>query len=273
MTRRLNYWLLALVIILGIPFYWYMIDPGPGTVQPKPVSMAQLRTLAGAIPGPRPEQIRVETVGRHFITRNRLVAGWGLRQTMAAVKSYELVFPDEKPIVIDAGTSAAIARKFDFVAYDPAAQRRVKAAMARARRVILLEETPLHNGGASRPDLVTAGIHSDAEPRPFAPGVVEIPAKGLGYDAKLVFVQLADGTEFLFAGSAAKIAQSLISENPPSRWATPDSVPNYREESKSWLTTINALHRQAPDMTIVTGQDPQNPDHAAQGFLDQSERG
>lgn len=268
MTRRLNYWLLALLIIFGVPFYWYFIDAGPDAARPKPVTMAQLRTLADAKAGERPAEVRMETIGARWVMRNRLVSGWGLRQTLSAVRSYELIVPGQKPIVIDAGTSRKAAANAELLGFDASAQKRVDKALADASRVILLQNTSLHNGGKPRGERAAVRGHGDLEPRAVAPGVVVIPATGLGPAAKLVYVQLADGHEFLFTGPAAKVPESLEMAKPPARVAAPDFAPDYRAESKAWLMTINALRKAAPDMTVVTAHDHGQIGHVLEGFSD-----
>ncbi|MEJ2459894.1 MAG: hypothetical protein P8Y58_17860, partial [Novosphingobium sp.] len=61
MTRRLNYLLLALFVIVSVPYYWFLIDdPASNQARLKPVTMAELRKLASALPGPRPDRVRAE---------------------------------------------------------------------------------------------------------------------------------------------------------------------------------------------------------------------
>ena len=268
MTRRLNYWLMALLILIGVPFYWYFIDAGPDASRPKPVTMAQLRSLADAKSGERPVEVRMETIGTRWVMRNRLVSGWGLRQTLTAVRSYELIVPGQNPIVIDAGTSRKAAANADLLGFDSSAQKRVDKALANASRVILLQNTSLHNGGKPREKKKPVRGLGDLEPRAVAPGVVEIPATELGPRAKLVYAQLADGQEFLFTGPAAKVPESLEMMKPPARAAAPEYAPNYRAESKAWLMTINALRKAAPDMTVITAHDSGQIGHVMEGFSD-----
>ncbi|WP_255406082.1 hypothetical protein [Novosphingobium sp. CF614] len=257
----------ACIVIIGIPYYWFLLDPGPDGTHPKPVTMAQLRMLADTAEGPRPSQVRVERIGHRDITRNALVAGWGLRPVRTAIRSYELVVPGGKPIVIDAGTTRAAAREFDVKDFDQSAQDRVNGALSKAGRVVLLAEGPLRDGGRKvKWAAATASIA--VAPYPLAPGVVVVPTPGLGPRAKMVYVRLRGGHEFLFTGPAANVGESLRSLRPPSRLAARNEVPGYRTESKAWLTTINVLQRTAPHMTIVTAYDFADVKHAAKRFSD-----
>jgi len=274
LTRRLNIWLLSVLLIIGIPYYWYLVDPGagPGSAAPraKPVTIAQLRAVAAAPEGQRPVELRVETVGVRYNSRNMLVAGTGLRFAPNTVRAYQLVVPGGSPIVIDAGTSAKAAQDDDFDEFDPAAQTRVNRALARAGHAVLLADRPAHNGGHA-PGTRRAGAEMPppaTAPYALAPGVVVIPASGLRRGSAMVYAWLANGREYLFTGDAANLSANWRETRPPARLATRGDRPGYRRESLSWLMTINALHRAAPQMIVVAGHDPAQVPFSAGTFSD-----
>ena len=62
MTRRLNYFLLALLLLIGAPAYWLLKDTSPYWVPAKQMDIVQLRRLAEAIPGQKPSRIEMELV-------------------------------------------------------------------------------------------------------------------------------------------------------------------------------------------------------------------
>ena len=265
MTRRLNLWLLVILFIVGVPYYWYLLDSGPDEMPPKALTIERLRELAGTIEGQAPSEVRVELIGHLDVMRNALVAGWGLRSVRTAVRSYQLTVPDGKPIVIDAGTTRTAARDLGMTGFDEAAQQRVNRAVARASRVVILLDEALHNGGRKRRDTGASAAFNPA-PYPLAPGVVVIPTEGLGKAARMVYARLEDGREFLFTGPAAKVGESLRTLAPPARIGTGGESPVYLPESKAWLTTINALRKAAPHMTVVTGHDFTQVPYAKRGF-------
>jgi hypothetical protein len=274
LTRRLNIWLLSVLLIIGIPYYWHLVDAGagPGAAEPraKPVTMTQLRALAGALGEARPLALRVETVGRRMVSGNMLAAGSGLKLVSTAIRAYELVMPEGGPVVIDAGTSAPAARDRGFDPFDPAAQARIQRALDRAAHTVLLDDKPVHNGGTAAgtrragTDLPLPG----GAPWTLAPGVVVIPLPGLGPGANMVYAQLANGREILFTGDAAKTAANWTVPRLPARFATRDEPTPYRSENLSWLMTIATLHRAAPKMAVVTGHDPANVPFSAGTFVD-----
>lgn len=274
MTRRLNFFLLAVLVIVGFPYYWFLLDPGAslgeGRPRAKPVTITQLRALAGAIPGARPTTLRVETVGRKSVSLNLMAAGAGLRHVPAAIRAYELVVPGRGPIVLDAGTSPAMARRHDLIMFDARAQRRVERALHAASLRILLVDKSLHNGGyphgEPRPGWFTTP--PGGAPHPVAPGVVAIPVTGLTPGSTMVYARMADGREFLFTGEGAKTNASWRDLRPPARLAMSREPQGYRREMISWLMTINALHAAAPQMVIVTSHDSANVPFSVATFSD-----
>ncbi|MCJ2186060.1 hypothetical protein [Novosphingobium beihaiensis] len=265
MTRRLNYWLLAFLLIASVPYYWYMIDdPAAADVQAKPISITGLRKLADSLPGPRPVRVRSEFLGQCRIMRNRLVAGWGLRPIPVTIQAYELTVRGAKPIVINAGVSAATVHEYGISLFDPAAQNRVNKARAHAAHTVILSSDPLQSGNLHTAIPMPRG----SEPYALAPGVVVIPAPGISPDAKLLYARLRNGREFLFAGAAAAAPESLNTLHPPARVA--EAGGDSGTETKAWLMTINALRRAAPDMTVVTAHDPVDIPHVWKRFSDHS---
>lgn len=270
MTRRLNLWLAVLLMIVGIPFYWYLLDAGTGDARAKPVTMTQLRALAASLPGPAPTALRSETLATRSVTRDMLAAGSGLRPAPIVLRAYTLVVPGERPVVIDAGTTRAAAEERDFETFDEGARQRVALAARNAGRLILLNAMPLRNGGLPAGRVPPGAVESlpGHGPRVVAPGVVVVPLAGLEPGATLVYVRLADGRELLFAGAVARLHASWQEVRPPARLTTRNESATYRPELASWLMTINALHRQAPQMTVVPAHEPEDVAFATHRFSD-----
>ncbi|WP_235037563.1 MULTISPECIES: hypothetical protein [unclassified Novosphingobium] len=265
---------MSALLIIGIPYYWYLVDPGagPGATEPraKPVTIAQLRALAAAPEGQRPVAVRVETVGLRYSSRNILVAGTGLRTVPNTVRAYELVVPGSGPIVIDAGTSLKAARTLDFEWFSEAAQARVELARQRASHTVMLSDRPSHNGGHAPGSQRTGPelLPLRGPPYALAPGVVMIPASGLRPGSFMLYAWLEDGREYLFTGDVAKTGANWQDLLPPARFATRGDPASYRGETLSWLMTINALHRAAPQMAVIAGHDPAKVPFSAGTFSD-----
>ena len=71
MTRRLNLILLAIGLLIALPYYWFLIDNSGGTLPAKPITIAQLRTLAASIPGEAPAAFQMERAAFRRVTTPR----------------------------------------------------------------------------------------------------------------------------------------------------------------------------------------------------------
>ncbi|WP_395333845.1 hypothetical protein WBP06_08705 [Novosphingobium sp. BL-8H] len=261
MTPRLNVFLLFLLMLVGLPLYWFQFDASAPGALAKPLEIAQLRTLADASKGQRPTEIRHELIGTRISLHNQLAAGTGLRPIRTGVRAYQLVVPGSRPILIDAGTTPELAKDSKVRDYDEAAQARIDHEAAQAGLLLRLLDRPVHSGNPAvrSPHAVPLPDLSDGRPHAVAPGIVVIPQPGLPYAPMMIFVQLADGREFLFTGDIAQVPESWQSLRPPARRLADIGHPHRRTEIASWLMTIRALHQAAPGMVIVTGHDPAAP--------------
>ena len=290
MTKRMNCWLLALLLVFGLPYYWLLIDNRPGDVPAKPVTMAQLRALAAALPGPAPASVESELVAFGRWPGTFLVAGGGLKRQVVGVMSYRLPVPGREPLLIDTGLSRAIATKMRMEKFDPAAQARVDRAMREAGLILLTHEHFDHEGGLAalgdpavlakarlNPAQLPGNALTDQMAWPFgtkltaaitgsalvavAPGVVVIPAPSHTPGSQMIFVRLASGRELLFTGDIATMARSWEQLRARSRLVGTYVIYENRAEVFAWLKTIRALKAEAPGLTVLSGHDYEWIDH------------
>ncbi len=288
MTRRLNFVLLALLLILGAPAYWLLIDSSPHNVAAKPLSLTQLRQLAAAIPGHKPTRVDMEMVAWKLLPGNVFAAGSGLKRRLIGVLAFRLELPDHGPVLIETGTSAAIAKNLGMDQFDPKAQRHVDLMLRQASLILVTHEHGDHLGGlaalsgtkdglaaASRIKLnqfqlptaplsdklpwpqgllLSAKIGS-LRPQAVAPGIVVIPASGHTPGSQMIFVSLVDGSEYLFTGDISPMATSWQELRPRSRLLTDFVAPENRREILSWLQAIAALKQQVPSLHVIPSHD------------------
>lgn len=276
--------LLALLVLLVAAGYWLLVDNRPGDAEAKPITVAQLRALAAAMPGQAPSAVEVERVTGREIPATLFGAGLAPRQRETAVMAFRLPVPGMGAVMIDSGLSRTAAETMQFSDYDTAAQQRIDAQLRRAGLVLFTHEHIDHQGGLlalndraaldkarfnpgqlpgnrwsdmlpwPAPPLPTASI-TGTQPQAVAPGVVVIPAASHTPGSQMVFVRLADGREFLFAGDISTLAESWQQIRARSRLLGDFIAPENRAEVFAWLRTVQAWHREAPAMQIIPGHD------------------
>lgn len=265
MTPRLNRWIIILVLVIAIPSYWLLFENGTGNAAPKNLNIAQLRMLASQAPGQAPEKIHYEAIARREVMRNLVAAGYGLRAEQLFVFVHMLENPARAPILIGSGLTRQQAKQRDYRRHFSAAQDRVTQMFAQGAGLIPLDQSVAQTGGLELLGTTPAAARikrdiarqwqRDARREPYAHsrGVVIVPTPGLHPGSRLVFVKLASGREYLFAGSLAPISQSWTDLRAPARLVTDRFRKDDRQEIHSWLMTLKALKRQAPALTIVSG--------------------
>ncbi len=270
MTHRLNRWLLILIVLFAAPFWWLLIDNSPGEAPPKPIHIAELRRLAAALPGPRPTALRYTIVATRRTVGDLYAAGIGLKRRSLAMISWYLPVPGAGPILIDAEATPTDAQASGFKHFDLVKQHQIDTEAARAGLILATQQWPTgdeahpsayHPLGKTpdptspSPTPLAVASAPVAAPRAVAPGVVVIPASEYAPGAQLVFVQLANGAEFLFAGDISNLDDNWSQLRARSLLAAHWLVPQIRANTYPWLRTIRQLHYEAPKLTIVPGND------------------
>ncbi|MCA1662557.1 MAG: MBL fold metallo-hydrolase [Novosphingobium sp.] len=284
MKRRYKL-LLALLVLIGVPYYWLLIDNRPGDGPGAQLDIAELRRLAESIPGPKPEAVAVQTVGWRRVPGTLFVAGGGLKRNLLTIQAGLLSGPWGE-IVIDGGFGAQDAEEFGLEAFRPDHQARVDAAMRRARRIVFTHEHLDHIGGLLRlpdfaqvapkalitPEQMRGNRWADGLPWPrgareslrafrysgmtaIAPGVVLIRTPGHTPGSQMVYARLADGREALFAGDTATMERSWRQVRARSRLVGDLMVGEDRAAVFAWLKAVNRLHRENPELIVIAGHD------------------
>ncbi len=275
MTNWFNRWLVALIILIGVPFWWLLIDNDRGGSPAKPVHIVDLRKLAAIIPGERPGAVTETLLATRLSVGDFVAAGIGLKRRPLALITWSLPVPGQGPIIIDPAIFPGPGT--DQFAHLNSA--RLGLVNAETNIASLILQTQGHVSAAQllsnatqgsylvgpNAALVTlqsrAAVTRSAQPGSFttaqavAPGVVTIPTPGHAPDTRLIFVQLADGREFLFVGDIAALSENWFEFRLRSHLAALWGAPQDDDETCAWLRTIRQLHAEAPHMQIVPGHD------------------
>lgn len=282
--RRLNILVVALVLLLGLPFYWLLLDNQPGDARPKALHIAQLRQLADSIPGDKPIRLDGELSASRSVARDLFAAGAGLKREPIAILAWRLWVPGGKSVMIDSGIAQTDALAMGLDRTFPASQARIERALHEAALVLFTHEHPDHEAAALR---MTGGIPKGAQfntaqlppsplaqtlpwphvalpaptligsaPQAVAPGVVVIPAVNSHTPgSQMIYARLADGRELLFTGDIATLRFSWQDLRARSRLVSQFLAPENRSEVYSWLRTIRQLKAESPALEIIAGHD------------------
>ncbi|MFM6931779.1 MAG: MBL fold metallo-hydrolase [Novosphingobium sp.] len=288
MTRRINYLLLALLVFVGGPVWYLFIDSSPWTGKAVRLDIAEARHLVAATPGQKPVGVAFDLVAFRSAPANFLAAGSGFRRQPIGVIAFRLEVPNGAPIMIESGITPAHARELGMENYDAAAQHRLDESLRAASLILVTHEHADHLGGlvalTAAPDgseiaakaklnrfetpgaqgmqalhwaagmQIPATLDQD-RPQLVAPGVVVLPTPGHTPGSQMIYVQLANGTELLFAGDTAPREISWQERRPPSRLFTDFVQPQDRAALVGWLQALQDLHKSSPRLLIIPGHD------------------
>ena len=283
--RRRYQLLIALLLLIGIPFYWLLVDNRPGNANQSVIDIAQARRLAASIPGPPPQIVSVQQVGWRRVPGAVFVAGGGLKRNLISIYALELNGP-WGGIVIDSGMGPAEAAQMGLERYSPKDQAKVDAALRAARLIVFTHEHSDHIAGLLRlpdfaavaqkalipPEQAPDGPKASELPWPadartaippfaytgmkaIAPGVVLIRTPGHTPGSQMIFARLANGREYLFTGDTATMARSWEQTRARSRLVGDLIVGEDRNAVFGWLKAIRAAHRANPKLVVVPGHD------------------
>jgi len=288
MTHRLNLLLLALALVIGVPYYWLLLDSPSAQVAPHALRLADLRRLADSVPGARPTEIEATIIAWDRTPGTLLAAGAGLKRRLYGVMSFRLDVPGRGPIVIGTGTTGALAAANRLEGFDQRRQHLVDGDMRAASLILATDEsadslgglaalarsgnpggapgaarlnaaqvsgTPLFAGLPWPPGLAVGAGLPPGGARALAPGVVLIPTGAPSPGSQMVYLRMANGREYLLAGPVAPYQVNVTQLRTRSHlldmvWGRQDRAGTIR-----WLVTVRQWLRDDPDLYLVAGHD------------------
>lgn len=242
-------WMKKLLVVLGVVAIalviakYFLLDRAPvPEASAFAIDLPALRKLAMPDGATLPEALEVVTTGHSAVPRTMVRAGAGFTADyQMAFTSWRLRYPDGSSILIDTTMDAELNRATfgDDSPFDAAAFEQVRKGMSAAKTILITHEHVDHLGGlhgapdfdalapkmmlskaqvsekAGKDNALSAdqmkklAPHDIAGPTALAPGVSVLPAPGHSPGSQIIFVRLANGEEFLFAGDIGWSNQNI----------------------------------------------------------------
>lgn len=282
----LNRIALLLILIVAVPYYWLLMDPGPTSVAPRDIDIARLRALADSQQGQRPEAIEYAAVATNSEPGTYLIAGGGLRSEQTGVFVWRLLTPGGDTI-INVGLTKDQAAASGYDNYRPEIQKTVESWLVAARRVIFTSEDLAHIGGlatllvedrsvaeklignpqqletikALSPSFTKtvspapAALMAPSSYAAIAPGIAIVRTPGFLDGSQMIYVRLHDGREYLFVGDTAPMRRNVELLRPRSRYAAEWVGHEDRGQTLAWIKGLARLKQREPGLTMVYGHD------------------
>lgn len=280
MRRRRWPWVtLGSVLVLVFLAKHYLLDTPVAARSPFKIDVQALHQAAVA-GGPLPDHIEVEKVGDFGFPRTLVVAGQGFKTHPMVLVVHRVVWPG-RSLLIDTAMAPAASKIMPGSEADPAAFERVVKAMKQASAVVFTHEHEDHVGGLAaapepaslaqqvrftREQLYSERLQRDQFPAgalekftpieysglyAIAPGVVLQKAPGHSPGSQLVYVELANGSRYLFVGDIAWTKDNIRLQIGRPRIATW----MLGEDREAVAAEVKALAELPPDVHVVVAHD------------------
>jgi glyoxylase-like metal-dependent hydrolase (beta-lactamase superfamily II) len=262
------------------------------------IDLVTLRKLADQSAGARPVKINAAEVATGKAPAAVFLGGVRFDRHQMVFPSYQVLYPDGSMVVVDAPPGR------DFFAanfpggFDDAQYKAEQDALTHARAIVVTHEHADHlQGIAESPSLATFSDHlmltreqrddfkwltqckfpenvrASLRPLdfghyyPLAPGVVLIKAPGHTVGSQIVYVRLADNSEYLLIGDVAWDMEQVTIPKCRPRLAELAMREN-SDQVTSELRTLHDLAASNPDVHIVVSHDArQLADYEAAGKI------
>lgn len=279
---RLKRWLKILVVVAVVLLIGkhFLLDTAAEPAGTFAIDLAALHHIATSA-GPLPERMEVEKVGTFAFPQTFVVAGGGFHAHPMVLLVHRVLWPD-RSLIIDTAMSPAAAKSLPGAQLDGAAYDRVQAALKKADSIVFTHEHPDHVGGAAKaPDFAAiagkirmtpeqlagpkleradfpAGALESLKPLAYqgmyalAPGVVLQKAPGHTPGSQLAYVELANGTRFLFVGDIAWSFDNIRLQK--GRPALAELA--MKEDRAAVAAEVRALGALPADVHVIVAHDP-----------------
>jgi glyoxylase-like metal-dependent hydrolase (beta-lactamase superfamily II) len=279
---RVKRWFWILVSIAAVLLVGkYLLLDTPAAPGAKYVIDLDALHRAATASGALPDHIEVEQVGEFAFPQKLVIAGDSFHLHPMVLLAHRVVWPN-RSVVIDTAMGPAAAKAMPGSKFDEAAFARVEAALKTADAIVFTHEHSDHVGGvASAPNFASiakkvritreqlngpklerkdfpAGALGQLEALDYdglytlAPGIVLQKAPGHSVGSQIIYVELANGTRFLFVGDIAWTHDNITRQTGRPGLATL----LMGEDRPAVAAQLQALAALPPDVHIIVAHDP-----------------
>ena len=281
MWKKRWLWVLAIILVSFVGAKYVLLDTPALAGAPYSIDTEALHRVAIAS-GPLPERLEVERLGTFAFPKKLVVAGDSFHMHTMVLLSHRVVWPN-RSLIIYTGSTVETAKKMPGAKMDEGAYNRMHAALKKADTILLTHEHSDHIGGvASHPDfpsiakrlIVTReqingpmlerkefspGKLEQLAPLEYtglyavAPGVVIQKAPGHTQGSQLIYVELANGTRYLFVGDIAWAFENITRERGRPRLAEL----LMKEDRAAVASQLISIHGLPKDVHVIVAHDPE----------------
>jgi len=278
---------IAVLALLAVSAWLYLNAREPVPEESSYVfDIEEVRRLADELPGEKARAINAELVAEAELPRAGVFAGAGFEAHLMVHQVFQVVFPDGF-LLIDAAFDESVHEQMGGLRpFYPEAKRRVQEALQNADQVLITHEHLDHIQGLalsadpaslakrlrlSREQFANQRRLDEAEiPEALrnqsrildyesalavAPGVVVVKAAGHTPGSQLIYVQLADGREFLFLGDVAWHMDAIRQLHYRPRLVTDLILGEDRAAVLDQFRTLHDLMEAEPGVVLVSSHD------------------
>src|SRR5215467_1092337 len=288
--------------LIASAFVALVMSAAPALSQTAPWSadITEVRKVAALIPGAKPTRVNVVKFAESRRSKKFSIKGAADEPSIQARTAFQLVYPDGT-VMIDSGMDLQVHKFFGRGVEEPYLQDKadqVAKAVRAAKVIVMTHEHGDHIAGVVRtpffaelapktvltktqvqtlmtePQMPEIKLSAEQAKRfividydtyyPFAPGMALIKAPGHTAGSQMIYVALASGREYLFAGDAAwhmDGVRTVTGKDAP--WITEDT-----DKVNAELKWLNQLSQTEKNLVIVVSHDEeQRLGYIRQGLL------